>query len=320
MIARRGFALMAVLWIITGAAITGMTVSLAARERIHTALNRNAMLRAEWAAEDCLARATAALDRLVDSRAGRPGAPAPAESLPLLVVRDLRVAECPGAVRLLPAGMAVDLGSATAEVLRRVLTIQGLPSPSVDSLVDAVLDWRDPDDVPRAHGCERACYASLERVPPRNASFADVGELALVRGFESWEGDVDRRAPLERLFTTEAGRVALTWAPYGVLAGLPGIGRVGARDIIEHRLRRDAAFGDLASIGRVLSPVARDSFMLGFDRLARLATVTPDAWQLTVIAPRPADADAIPPLGVRLVARLSLGADGVRVQRRRFVP
>lgn len=317
---RRGFALMAVLWIIAGAAITGMTVTHAARERVRTAINRNALLRAEWAAEDCLARAIAALDMLLGSRIGFLGSvtPAPADSLPLLLGRDPRVVECPGEVRLIPVGMTIDLASATAEMFRRAFAAQGIAQSTTDSLVDALLDWRDADDMPRLHGCERDCYAALERPRPRNAAFADVAELDLVRGFEFWDAGLKQRTPLDRLFTTDPGRTALTWAPYEVLAALPGIGRVGARDLVEHRQRTRDVFGDLASIGRALSPIARDSFALAFDQLSRLATVNPDAWQIRVVAPRPVESGAVPPLGVSLTARVNLAAKGIRVQRRRF--
>jgi hypothetical protein len=53
-----------------------------------------------------------------------------------------------------------------------------------DTLADALLDWRDADDLPRPFGAEADWYRAQKRAIPRNGPFAAVGELALVRGFE----------------------------------------------------------------------------------------------------------------------------------------
>src|SRR5688572_14206189 len=58
---RRGFALLAVLWVMVSAAALGLTLSLAAREAVATARNRTAAARAMWRAEGCLERSRAAI-------------------------------------------------------------------------------------------------------------------------------------------------------------------------------------------------------------------------------------------------------------------
>lgn len=322
---RRGFALLAVLWIITGLAVISMGVALAARERVRTAFNRSALLQAEWNADDCVARATAALDGLLLRSAGPLGTigAAPSDSLPLLVSRAANVRACPGVVRIEPVGMTIDLATAPTAMLRRAIELQGFSNPQADDLVDALLDWRDPDDTPRTHGCETRCTTELGLDSPRNAAILDVAELRLVRGFDSWDSlRGGRRAPvpLEQLFTTEPGRVAITWAPFEVLAALPGIGVAGARDLVAYRRSRSPINGDLAGVREALGPIARDSFALAFDALSRLATTVPDAWLIVVTSPRPRADDSIPPLGIRLVTRVQFTSSGVRVQRRRMVP
>src|SRR5206468_1245391 len=71
-------------------------------------------------------------------------------------------------------------------------------------LADALADWTDADDVPRPRGAERDWYlAQTPPLVPRNAPFASVGELALVRGIDA--------AALARLrpFVTVAGEHAV---------------------------------------------------------------------------------------------------------------
>jgi hypothetical protein len=314
---RPGFALLAVLWIITGATITAMTIVLAARERIRTTFNRSSLLRAEWQAQGCLARGVAGIEHLLS----RPGG-APAESLPPLLEGLADVRSCPGEVRLIPVGLTLDLGTATGEMLRRAIGLQAIPTSQRDSLADALLDWRDEDDIPRTLGCERSCYLALGRPLPRNAPFADVAELRLVRGFERWDslavGTLVR--PVESLFTVERGRVAIPWARFDILATLPGIGVRGAQDIVAHRSLAGGDFGRLADVARVLGPIARDSFELSLSQLERLATVEPDAWLIDVSSPRSSVAGAVPTLGARLVARARMEQHGVRLLRVRSVP
>src|SRR5256885_2327747 len=74
------------------------------------------------------------------------------------------------------AGAAIamaHLGSTTTR--NRVLQAVVPRSAPVDSLIDALLDWRDPDTVPRRFGDESSGN--------RNAPLADVWELRAVRGF-----------------------------------------------------------------------------------------------------------------------------------------
>src|SRR5881296_4103625 len=69
-----------------------------------------------------------------------------------------------------------------ADAVPRLLTLLGLDP----RLADALADWTDADDTPRPHGAEREWYlAQAPPLVPRNAPFASVGELALVRGIDA---------------------------------------------------------------------------------------------------------------------------------------
>ena len=87
-----------------------------------------------------------------------------------------------------------------ADAVPRLLALLGLDP----GLADALADWTDADDAPRPRGAEREWYlAQTPPLVPRNAPFASVGELALVRGIDA--------AVLTRLrpFVTVAGEHAV---------------------------------------------------------------------------------------------------------------
>src|SRR6266478_3677484 len=87
-----------------------------------------------------------------------------------------------------------------ADAVPRLLVLLGLDP----GLADALADWADADDAPRPRGAEREWYlAQTPPLVPRNAPFASVGELALVRGIDA--------AVLARLrpFVTIAGEHAV---------------------------------------------------------------------------------------------------------------
>jgi general secretion pathway protein K len=86
---------------------------------------------------------------------------------------------------VVPAGVTVDVNSAAAEQLRRGLLQVAASAETADSLVDALLDWRDADDIARPLGAEREWYVSQGLIPPPNRPFADGREFTLVRGFAS---------------------------------------------------------------------------------------------------------------------------------------
>jgi general secretion pathway protein K len=70
-------------------------------------------------------------------------------------------------------------GDPTAGVDRRA-------SNAIDTVVDSILDWRDPGDEKRAHGAENDYY--MKRRPPytaKNGFFDSPEELLLVRGVTS---------------------------------------------------------------------------------------------------------------------------------------
>jgi type II secretory pathway component PulK len=179
-----------------------------------------------------------------------------------------------------------------------------IPDATRDSMVDALLDWRDADDVPRPHGAERQWYVTNGRFAPRNGPFADVREIRRVRGFEKLEG-------LDSLVSVEPGRVSLAHAPLSVLGVLPGIDEEALSRIAEERTR-GATSGDLMELMAQLSPSAREGMLASYSDLLRVATSEPDAWILEARA-----TGGSPGITVVTQVRLVRAGDRAAIVRRR---
>ena len=128
----------------------------------------------------------------------------------------------------------VDVNLVGEEALLEILKKGGLPEEEAASVRDAILDWRDGDDVARPRGAERAEYAQMpEPVVPRNGKIRGIGELLYVKGVtkEFFE------AFLSRVFTTHgnSAQVSFLRAPEIVLRSLPGVSAEAADRIVAGR-------------------------------------------------------------------------------------
>jgi len=229
--AERGVALVAVtagVAILTAAAV-GLAVTATSGARLAT--NALAAAQAEALARSGVAAARAALlDAAATDEPDTLAAPwlRPLDPQPL-GAGVLRVTVEDEARRL-------DLG-ADPDALGRLLARVGADP----LLLDAILDWSDPDDVARPRGAERAWYRTAR--PPRepaNRPFTTVGELLLVRGMDA--------ATLERLrpLVTAAGEGGVnpnTAPPDVLLAAWPNPARVG--ELVAARARGPVECSDL---------------------------------------------------------------------------
>jgi general secretion pathway protein K len=78
----------------------------------------------------------------------------------------------------------IDINAATDALLKSMLqNIGGVPPADVARLVDAIVDWRDADDLKRPNGAEAPDYqAAGLKYKPTNAPFDTTGELQRVLG------------------------------------------------------------------------------------------------------------------------------------------
>lgn len=277
-VARGGFALLAVLWIIVAAVSFGLTITLAARESVATARNRMSGTRAAWRAHDCLERARVVIGEALEG-ADDPGpsSASPWLELDSVVARSFVVDGTPCHVQLRAVSTTLDANTADEEMLRSMFRAVDIAPARADSMTDALLDWRDADDVARPLGAERAWYVAARRATPRNAPLASAREIALVRGF------AETGSVLDTILGVEPGRVFLARAALPVVAGLPGMGDEAVSRIAERRARGAPGLELLAFAGE-LSVEARTTMVSHYAELARLTTPEPDAWIVTSVA------------------------------------
>ncbi|MBV1695402.1 MAG: general secretion pathway protein GspK [Hyphomicrobiales bacterium] len=86
-------------------------------------------------------------------------------------------------VRITDTAGLVDLNASSLDTFELLLTGIGVPSQEAGRLAAAIVDYRDPDDVPGVGGAESREYRQAGRaVGPKNAPFDSVDELDQVLG------------------------------------------------------------------------------------------------------------------------------------------
>ena len=123
------------------------------------------------------------------------------------------------------------------EVLKSYLRYRGLKLAEIQTLVDCMLDWVDPDNLKHLNGAE-----DEGDYHPANRPFQSLEEVAKVKGsgplvsLPHWEDD----------FTLYSnGTIDLQSASVAVLSCLPGVGEARARLLVQVRQGRDKLDGTL---------------------------------------------------------------------------
>lgn len=321
MSSRRGYVLLAVLWFLTGGVALATLAMSSARSGLATASNRAALLRAEWQAEECIARARAAMlnEVLGESTTTQESFVRQGLGFRARVLSSPLVHDCPGSVDLDPFGFGLSLATVQGPLLARVLRASGIPAPSTDSLVDAFLDWRDPDDSTRAHGAERDWYASRGKRSPRNSELLSVDEMLAVRGFEEWFGPGGAVDPM-RLFTTDADRLFVDAASDAILASLPGFADEAAALVSERRRENADPLPELLALMGGLSPESQATMTRAFGELGDLVTVAPGGWILRARSSGVPGSPHAERLQVEIELRLAIDGRRHAVTQRRISP
>lgn len=225
---RRGFVLVAVLWVIVLGSALALEVHATVRADQRAAANARASARAKWAARGALARAENALRARLAAQSAT-GAPPVADTL-LVPALAYRLEEIGIRATVTDARARVQLNLAGEGPLRELFTATGVSPERAREMAIAIIRWR----LAHAPPFEPAAEDSTEtlRLPPRGA-FAAVAELREVPGIGF--GEYARVAPY--LTVASDGRINLNAAPVPVLRTLPGIGLEGAEAIVRRRAR-----------------------------------------------------------------------------------
>lgn len=86
-------------------------------------------------------------------------------------------------VRITDESGKVDINAANPDMLAALLEAAGVETDAIDAMVDAILDWRDPDDLVSPNGAEDEDYeAAGYAYGARDGPFITPGELQQVMG------------------------------------------------------------------------------------------------------------------------------------------
>jgi type II secretory pathway component PulK len=333
---RGGFVLVAALWLIVALGAVGLDAAVRSQARRLAAANivdgtrarEAALAGAEYARSrlsaamleraDELRAESEAARRAAAQRGGRQAAAPNIRTLfrnadPLedpwrdpqgLVIESMMFGSARFTLRLRDAGAALNVNAADEAMLRQFLAEGlGLDYDRADRLTQAILDWRDEDELPRINGAEREEYLRAGRaVLPPNRNLADLDELLDVIGMDAEL--FERMRPY--LSVVGSGQINVNAAPEPVLASLPGMTRGGAAELV--RLR-EAGYtarnpAELASLlgGRIADPADPEA-MQRFARYAAYATT-----EVEIVSDGTVDGSPIRVRTAVLVTRTNAGA------------
>jgi general secretion pathway protein K len=136
----------------------------------------------------------------------------------------------------------IDLNTANDQLLKGLLqSAGGLDAAAADQALDAILDWRDPDDLRRPNGAEEPEYrAAGRKYKPSNAPFDSIGDLSRVLGVTP--GLVARIADSLTVYSRQPG-INIATASRETLLAIPNL----TPDVVDAFItqRRDALAGKL---------------------------------------------------------------------------
>jgi general secretion pathway protein K len=210
---QRGIALIMVLWLTVLIAVIGSSFAYSMRGEALAARNTMSLAQARAAADGSVERMAYELTRArvsVDAWAadGQPHAWNDGDVALTASAHD--------------ESSRIDLNAASDALLKGMLeNVGGQDRETAQRTVDAILDWRDPDELKRPNGAEAPDYqAAGSKYVPTNSPFESVGELQRVLGVGPTL--MARVAPLLTVYSRQQG-INLQTAPREVLLALPGV-------------------------------------------------------------------------------------------------
>ena len=173
--AERGIALIAVLWLTVLLTVIAGSFAFSMRSEALAARNALSVAQARAAADGAVERAAFELQR-------------PRNLPDVWLANGASHAWQEGEAAISAAAVdesaKIDINAATEPLLRGLLQNVGGQDPeSAQRLVEAIADWKDPDELRRPNGAEGADYLAAGRKQgPANAPFETTGELQRVLG------------------------------------------------------------------------------------------------------------------------------------------
>jgi len=136
-------------------------------------------------------------------------------------------------VRIFDEAGKIDVNAAQEATLVGILTKLVGSTDRAAALSDAILDWRDADDLNRLHGAEARDYQSAGKgYVPQNKNFQALEELQMVLGMTPVL--YKQLEPLLTIYTGQDGINPLKASPEALLA-LPGLDEKAVFDYLARR-------------------------------------------------------------------------------------
>lgn len=238
----RGIALILVLWVLT--LLTVMAVGITAAQRTETALADNRIAQARFRAGSDAAIAYAMYSFLVPPQGSQdlgpgsePGAGAADDGasawLPNGQPRPWQFDGESFAIAVYNETSRINLNQAPADLLAALMVALGVAEADAPALADAILDFRDEDDLKLLNGAEDGDYeGSGLPAGAKDAPFAAVEELQQVLGMTP---ELYRLMAPELTVDSDGDRVDDAFATPAVLAALQGVTLGEARLRVQER-------------------------------------------------------------------------------------
>ena len=186
-------------------------------------------------------------------------------------------------VRAMDGGAQLNINNLTEDEVKTFFGFLLNDYTVADQLAQAIMDWRDVDDIPRVRGGERDGYVKAGQLAlPANALFREVQDLLLVQGMTP--AIYAAAAPF--LTTRGANTVNLNAAPPQVLRILPGMSDAILAQITSLRSqgRRITSVAQVMTAtqrGRAMNPALAQANAAATQRLAGRASVETTQIQFT---------------------------------------
>lgn len=274
---RRGFALVATVWLMAAMTAISLEIAWLARTRRLATANVVEGDQARAAARAGLEHARARLTRALQG-AGNDALADPWRR----ETADWTVAVGPALVtlELRDDASALDVNRASPDMLARLFGACGADLAAARSAADRISDWLDADALPRTQGTEREEYlAAGARVLPRDGPVRAVDELddVIALPVEPW-------ACVRALLVVDGGaRINPNTAPPELLQALPGIGAVAADAIVAAR-QSGFRLRDFRELVAAVPSGWRADLDRNAERLQRLLVYETEAMRVTSAA------------------------------------
>jgi general secretion pathway protein K len=233
--ARRGFALIAALWLLVAFAAIGTGISIHSRARRLSAANSLDEDRGRAAADAGLEHVRSRLARLLAGTLTLQEMPTVGDSwstASTALTDTVKLGDERYHVSVRDAGASLNLNLANEQELERFFIALPIDAGRATEIAESILDWRDSDNLHRLHGAEADDYLRLgSAVLPANEKFSRLEELRYVK---SVTPDIFARArPFLTLMGT--GQININSAPRPVLLALPGMSEEAVSVLLQTR-------------------------------------------------------------------------------------